>query len=157
MDDRCKTHESGVKALALDVPGTKQGGWAALHSSGEITVGDIQFDSTQSEAADYRRLWELLETLSPEIVILEIPFLYTIAQVTGLVKAWAAIHHRPWWAVSANVAKKKILNKGNARKPEVLIWAQQQLPGVSLTQHQADSLMYLETWRGCQNQDRGEC
>ena len=155
MDDRCKTHESGVKALALDVPGTKQGGWAALHSSGEITVGDIQFDSTQSEASDYRGLWELLERFDPEVLILEIPFLYRISQTIGVAKAWAATHHRSWWSVSANVAKKKILNKGNARKSEVLLWAQQFLPGISLTQHQADSLMYLAAWRQCQNQDRG--
>lgn len=144
------TLETRVKALALDVPSTKTGGWAALCDPYEIAVGDIRFDLAQSEAEDYRGLWELLDVLNPEVVVLEIPFLYRISQVIGVAKAWAATHHRPWWSVSAPASKKRLLNKGNASKAEVLSWAEDYLVSVQqpakLNFHQADSLLYLRSW-----------
>ena len=154
MDDKCKPHESRVKALALDVPGTKQGGWAALHSSGEISVGDIQFDPTQSEAACYRELYALLDRLSPEILVLEWPFLWVIATNLGVVKGWAAMHHVGWWQIQPSRAKKLILGRGNLPKKDVQSWARARL-GREVTTHVADSLLYLETWKRCR--DRGEC
>lgn len=152
--------------LSIDVPGRADGGWvrwdktlstsccssaATIPTRESLTKGTIRFKQTDSERNDYLRLLSQIKALTPDIVIIEHPFLYLIAQPVGAIKAWCALHDVPWWMITPSRAKKLILNNGRANKNTVLHWAQHTYPlhpnETALTQHQADAWLYLETWR----------
>ena len=131
--------------LAVDVPGRYTGGYAVEGYRDSILAGDIIFGKNTAEADDYRRLARLLDSFEPDVLIIEHAFLFAIAGYVGALKAMAAERDIPWWQVGASKAKKLVLNKGNSTKQEVLDWAQKVM-GQPLTQHQADSVLYIHAW-----------
>ena len=99
----------------------------------------------------------------PGLIIIEHPFLWIIAGPIGGLKAWAAWNHIPWWMVTASGAKKAVLNNGRASKADVLAWAKQTLAArwhvirpEAISQHQADSLLYLVAWERAHEEMRPE-
>ena len=141
--------------LSLDLPAKREGGYVFYDRERDamFSIGSIIFDPEQEEAADFRTLATLLDHLSPDLVILEHPFLYSIAGFVGAVKLWCSLRRIPWWMVTANTAKKACLGRGQASKHEVYAWAmphsvlQELCRAHPLTQHEADALLYLETWK----------
>ena len=69
-----------------------------------------------------------------------------IVEKLGLLKAWCSVHHIPWYQVAPSHAKKVIFNHGKIEKKQVLDWARSSYPQIP-SQHCADALLYLESWR----------
>lgn len=141
-----------MKILSLDVPGGRIGGYATLDSDFAVSIGSIIFSQEKSLADDFRTLAALIDTIKPTLVIVERPFLFQIAGYIGAVLGFCSERHTPWWQVGPSRAKKLVLGRGNAKKVDVLQWACQTYgtltnPPGTMTQHQADALLYLEAWR----------
>lgn len=142
------------RVLSLDLPVKYEGGYA-LTDGHKIQLGSIIFSGNRgSERDDYRHLTTMISHLGPDLIILEWPFLQSLATVVGVVKGWCASHDIPWWMTGASPAKRLVLGRGDISKKAVLEWAhgysqdhQIVLVGTQMTQHMADALLYLEAWR----------
>jgi Holliday junction resolvasome RuvABC endonuclease subunit len=132
--------------LAIDVPGRKDGGYALLGTDGVVRVGTVKFNTQGREADDYLVLAQTIALAQPQVVIMEHPFLYMIAQNIGAMKMYCALNGIAWWMVGASKAKKVVLNKGNADKKMVKQWAEDLLQ-MPLSQHQSDSILYLHAYQ----------
>lgn len=132
--------------LAIDVPGKYEGGYALRGTDGVVRLGQIKFDPKGAESVDYLLLAQVIGLARPQVVIMEMPFLYLIAQHIGGIKMYCALNGIKWWQVGASKAKKLVLHKGNATKTEVLTWATLE-HGAPLSQHCADALMYLRAYQ----------
>jgi len=131
--------------LSIDMPGGREGGYV-IWSNNVFQTGLITFLPDKAEATDFLVLANLLDQISPSIVICERAFLFRIAGYLGALKGFCAERNIPYWQIGPSRAKKTMLGDGRASKSEVLHWAKKIIPNIS-SFHIADSLLYLEAWR----------
>lgn len=143
------------RILAIDVPGRREGGYT-LWERGRYVIGPIYFDPTRAEREDYRELEQLLQSTDPRIVITETGQLRAISRWVYAIHFWCSIYGRAYVQYTPSHCKKVVLGNGNASKIDVLTWAKGEIAELAkshrveahnLTQHQADSLLYLRTWK----------
>lgn len=151
MSCQVEKYPERLVVLSIDVPGKHEGGYVVwyppdVHAPERYIFGEISFRKNRREQDDYRGLARVCVEYAPTILVMEHPFLHSIAQHIGGLKMWASLEHITWWMVGASKAKKLVLGKGRASKEEVKHWAEQQAKQV-LTQHCADALLYLEAWK----------
>ena len=140
--------------LSIDVPGKYEGGYAVWypHRYGdkeEYLFGDITFRENHRDQEDYQELARVCVRYEPTVLVMEHPFLHSIAQYIGGLKMWASMEGIVWWMVGPSRAKKLVLDNGRASKADVKVWAEREAQR-PLTQHCADALLYLEAWKRTQ-------
>lgn len=139
--------------LSIDVPGKHEGGYVVWYPNDpekngpeHFVFGPILFSDKHPERHNYLSLIQPCLGFQPSVVIMEHPFLYSIAQHIGALKLWVSMTGGSWWMVGASKAKKLVFDNGRATKDKVKAWAEQKAKQ-PLTQHCADALLYLEAWK----------
>ncbi len=142
--------------LGIDVPGTSLGGYAVVNETGKVLAsGLIDFRSKRrSERADYRKFYTLLSRLKRryhvDVLAIERPFLYIIAQWIGAIKMWTASKYQGdilgWVVLGSSQARKIVLGSGVVPKEGVLQYAIHWTGDSTLTQHQADAILYAHAY-----------
>ena len=128
------------------MPGTRTGGYVLWTKGNPLQYDEIIFHPDKLESDDYRYFLNIFNQFKPNLVIMEHPFLWVIAEKIGMAKGWCSANHVSWWQIGPSKAKKLVLDKGNATKGEVLTWAQHHIPNLK-SQNIADALLYLWAWQ----------
>jgi Holliday junction resolvasome RuvABC endonuclease subunit len=149
--------------LGIDVPGKYVGGYGVYDSKKDKMLQSmaIVFSERDTEQAHYRQLGNLVLDMERkyhiEAVTMEHPFLYRIAQWIGGLKMFLAYNRPeiPWVMVTTSSAQKRVyghalketrVNRNGrtvrANKEYVLADMQKRFSQKTLTQHQADALLY---------------
>lgn len=158
-------------ALGVDVPGRRLGGWAVYDSLRDRCLGrgTIELGAGESEIEQIQllqlQLAQLYARYGFDVVAIEHPFLYIIAQWIGVVKGWVAAQPTSrrapglesplrWYMVTASSARKAVY--GDAKKitrvnrngrvvsaaKEFVLDSMRRSYEMEFTQHSADALLY---------------
>lgn len=153
--------------LGFDAPGGKVGAWAIYDSVKKRVLNHavLLLHEHVSEQDHYAHVAELLDAQRKKhdftVVALEHPFLYRIAQWIGGVKMWVSLHPDMTWYMLTNSSARKAVF-GDAKRPaklqlminvdgqlrrltaktEILLTMRKWTKEKTLTQHEADALLY---------------
>jgi len=103
---------------------------------------------------EYRKLGKIFSRLTRlfpvDVLSIERPFLYIIAQWIGAIKMWSTGKNQRsivgWSMVGSSQARKIVLGSGVVPKEGVLSYAIQYTGDNTLVQHQADAILYAHAY-----------
>jgi len=146
-----------VIILGIDVPGGVIGGFAVYDSRHDRMRRWGNIHAGKSEQDDYRQLAKILRRRGYDVIAIEHPFLYRIAQFIGGVKMWATLHDVDWYMITTSSAQKVVFGHAlrerrqtptgrevSGNKEYVLDWAREQYGDKDspIDQHVADAMLY---------------